>query len=117
MIYKRIEEQCAQIFAPLEKRRFSASHCNISTCKRSISTIFCIQEHRLIAVGVKNVTPPQMPKNRQSFLNKPFSKLQSSMIAQNDRYKILSYFNFQDFFPGRLGKLRNGKKVIAKTWV
>ena len=55
------------------------------------------------------------PKNAQkieNFLNQPFFKLQTSMIAQNDRNKILSNYLFLHFFPGCLEKLKNGKNVI-----
>ena len=51
---------------------------------------------------------PQKP----FFLKSAIFKLQTSMIAQNDRKKILSNFYLLHIFPGCLEKLKNGKNVM-----
>ena len=55
---------------------------------------------------------PKMPKKLKIFWNQSFFKLQTSMIAQNDRNKILSNFVLLHFFPVGPEKLENGKNVI-----
>ena len=55
---------------------------------------------------------PKMPKKLKNFWNQSFFKLQTSMIAQNDRNKILSNYLLLHFFPGCLEKLKNGKNVV-----
>ena len=58
---------------------------------------------------------PKMLQKIKNFLNQPFFKLQTSMIAQNDRNKILSFFYLLHFFPGGLEKLENGKTISEPT--
>ena len=55
---------------------------------------------------------PKDSQKSKKFWNQQFFKLQTSMIAQNDRNKILSNFVLLHFFPVGPKKLENGKNVI-----
>ena len=55
--------------------------------------------------------PKNTEKSKKNW-NQSFFKLQTSMIAQNDRDKILSNFVLLHFFPVGPEKLENGKNVI-----
>ena len=69
---------------------------------------YCLEK---LKNGKKWFVDPKIPKKSEFFWNQPFFKLQTSMITQNDRNKILSKF-FATFCPGYLEKLKNGKKRV-----
>ena len=59
------------------------------------------------------VTPAVYPRLIQSGILNASKVVHTSMIAQNDRNKILSNFYFIHFFPGCLQKLNNGTIKIV----
>ena len=76
-------------------------------------TVFCKKPYlNFWNNGGGGVTKKCPKHSSKKFWNQLFFKLQTFMIAQNDRNKILNHFCKIHFFPGGLEKLKMGKNVI-----